>query len=169
MVVGDQVYLYFTAVGMPPEGSPPAKRADALARSPDGSACGPPRIVLEQSERYPAELGFDGYSTPSAAYDGHRVHLFYDVGYFSAKSERKWTQVAIHHAVSPDGVGDWKQDADPLLTRRSFLWATMEVRSPTALFEGTTIRLSLPATTSRRTSCPRSGANTAPSNSAWGT
>jgi hypothetical protein len=35
----------------------------------------------------------------------------------------------------------WKQDADPIITRRSFPWATVEVRSPTALCEGATIRL----------------------------
>jgi len=79
--------------------------------------------------------------SPSAAYDGHNVHLFYDVSYFSAKAEHQWTQVAIHHTISPDGLTDWEQDADPIVTRLSFAWATMESRSPTALFDGDTIRL----------------------------
>jgi hypothetical protein len=49
--------------------------------------------------------------------------------------------VAIHHAVSPDGVADWQQDAEPIITRRSFPWARMEVRSPAALFDGAILRL----------------------------
>jgi len=141
VVVGDKVYVYVTAVGLRAGGNPPAKRVIALAQSRDGSSFTPLRAVLEQSDCYPAQLGFDGYSTPSAAYDGQRVHLFYDVGYFSAAAERKWTQVAIHHAVSPDGVTDWRQDADPIITRQSFPWARMEVRAPTALFEGETVRV----------------------------
>jgi len=33
------------------------------------------------------------------------------------------------------------QDADPILTRRSLAWATMEVRSPAPLFDGKALKL----------------------------
>jgi hypothetical protein len=103
VVRGGEVYLYFTSVGLRPGGHPPARRVIALARSADASRFGAPKAVLEQGELYPAKLGFDGYSTPAAAIRGGRVHLFYDVGHFDPAAERKWTQVALHHAVSDDG------------------------------------------------------------------
>ena len=141
VVLRGKVYLYFAAVGLRPGGFPPVKRVIALAKSSDGSAFTKPQVVLEQSDRYPAELGFDGYSTPSAAVYKNRVHLFYDVGFFAPKAEHTWTQVAIHHAMSEDGETHWVQDAKPIFTRRSFAWTSLEVRAPCALFDGTTLKL----------------------------
>jgi hypothetical protein len=141
VVRGEEIYLYFTSVGLRPGGNPPARRVIALAKSADSSHFGAPKVVLEQSDLYSAKLGFDGYSTPSAAiHDGH-VHLFYDVGYWSPNSERKWAQVALHHAVSNDGETSWTQDRKAIFTRRSFGWTSLEVRSPTALFDGDVLRL----------------------------
>jgi predicted GH43/DUF377 family glycosyl hydrolase len=140
-VRGDEIYLYFSSVGLRPGGDPPAKRVIALAKSPDGSRFSAPEIVLEQGDLYPAALGFDGYSTPSAAVHDGRVHLFFDVGYFNNRAEPKWTQVALHHAVSSDGETNWRQDSKPIFTRRSFDWTSLEIRSPTPLFEGNVLRL----------------------------
>jgi hypothetical protein len=113
----------------------------ALAKSADGFTFSLPHAVLEQNDRYPTKLGFTGYSTPSASVHGNRVHLFYDVGYCAPKAEHKWTQVAIHHAMSEDGEIHWSQDAERIFTRRSFDWLSMEVRAPCALFDGTTLKL----------------------------
>ena len=141
VVRGDEVFLYFTSVGLRSGGNPPARRVIALARSVDGSRFGAPKVVLEQSDLYPTRLGFDGYSAPSAAVHTGRVHLFYDVGHFDATAARKWTQVALHHAVSDDGETNWRQDRAALFTRRSLGWTSLEIRSPTAVFEGDTLRL----------------------------
>jgi hypothetical protein len=91
VVRGDEIYLYFAAVGLRPGGDPPARRVIALAKSADASRFGAPKVVLEQGDLYPARLGFDGYSTPSAAVRDGRVHLFYDVGYFDPGAEHQWS------------------------------------------------------------------------------
>jgi hypothetical protein len=59
----------------------------------------------------------------------------------SPGADHKWTQVALHHALSENGETDWVQDADPILTRRSFAWVSMEVRAPAALFDGPDLKL----------------------------
>lgn len=141
VVRSDAVYLYHTSVGKRPGSGPPARRVIALARSADGSRFASPKVVLEQSDLYPASLGFDGYSTSAAAVRAGRVHLFYDVGYFDPHAERKWTQVALHHAVSDDGETNWVQDSRAIFTTRSFGWTSLEIRSPTALFEGDALHL----------------------------
>lgn len=141
VVRGDEVYLYFSSVSLRGDGNPPARRVIALAKSSNGSRFGPPKIVLEQGALYPAKQGFDGYSTPSAAIHNGRMHLFYDVGYFHRGAEHAWTQVAIHHAVSDDGETDWVEDRKPIFTRRSFDWTSLEVRSPSPLFEGGVLHL----------------------------
>jgi hypothetical protein len=141
VVRSDEVYLYCSSVSLRPSGNPPARRLIALAKSADGSRFRSPRVVLEQGELYRATLGFDGYSTPSAAIHAGRTHLFYDVGYFNKRAERPWTQVAIHHAVSDDGETNWREDAKPIFSRASFDWTSLEVRSPAPLFDGNVLRL----------------------------
>jgi predicted GH43/DUF377 family glycosyl hydrolase len=141
VVRNDNLYLYFSAVGLRAGGEPPIRRVISLATSADGSRFGAPRVVLEQNELFPASLGFDGYSAPSAIVHEGRVHLYYDVGYWDSSAERKWTQVALHHAVSDDGETNWTQDAGAILTRRSFPWTSLEIRSPSVLIEGDQVRL----------------------------
>ena len=141
VVRGGAIYLYHASVGLRPGGAPPVRRVIALAKSADASHFEAPKVVLEQGDLYPAKLGFDGYSTPSAAIRDGRVHLFYDVGYFDPHAEHKWTQVALHHAVSDDGETGWEQDPRAIFTSRSFGWTSLEIRSPTALFEGDVLHL----------------------------
>jgi hypothetical protein len=141
VVYRDQIYVYFTSVGLRPGGQPPAKRVIGLAKSADGSRFCAPQVVLEQDAPYRPRFGFDGYSTPAPAVHDDRVHLFCDVGHFNSEAERKWTQVAIHHAVSENGETNWRQDSKAVFTRRSFAWASMEVRSPSPLFEDDTLHL----------------------------
>jgi predicted GH43/DUF377 family glycosyl hydrolase len=141
LVRGDAIYLYHTSVGLRPGGDPPVRRVIALAKSADASHFEAPKVVLGQSDLFPPKLGFDGYSTPSALIHDGRVHLFYDVGYFSPHAEHQWTQVALHHAVSDDGETGWSQDPEVIFTNRSFGWTSLEIRSPTALFEGDVLHL----------------------------
>jgi hypothetical protein len=141
VVRGDEILVYFAAVGLRPGGNPPARRVIALAKARDGSRFGEPKVVLEQSELYPARRGFDGYSTPSAIVHDGRVHLYCDVGYFNKDAEHQWSQVALHHAVSEDGETHWIQDSQPIFTRKSFPWTSLEIRAPAALVDGGVLHL----------------------------
>jgi len=129
------IYLYFTAVGLRGGGSPPAKRVIGLATSNNGTEFGPAEAVVEQTLPYTVEAGFDGYSTPSATVHEDKVPLFYDVGHWDEKAEHKWSQIALHHAVSNDGRAKWSQDSAAIVTRNNAPWTNLEVRSPHALFE----------------------------------
>jgi predicted GH43/DUF377 family glycosyl hydrolase len=140
VVVGDRLHLYFAAVGLR-QGAPPARRVIGLATSENGRDFSPPEEVLAQHELYPPEKGFDGYSTPAAAVAGGKVHLFYDVGYYSADASHKWSQVALHHAVSEDGRTGFVQDQAAIVTRNHAEWTGLEVRAPAPLFEEDRLRL----------------------------
>jgi hypothetical protein len=141
IVFRDRVYLYFAAVGRRPGGDPPARRVIGLAVSENGRDFGPPQPVVAAHDLYPASQGFDGYSTPAAVVLDGKVHLFYDVGYYRAGARHSWTQVALHHGVSPDGRTGWVQDRQAICTRRHARWTSLEVRSPSPLVEGRRLRL----------------------------
>jgi predicted GH43/DUF377 family glycosyl hydrolase len=141
VVFRDKVYLYFTAVSLRQGGQPPARRVLGLALSENGKEFGSPELVLEPHDLYPPEKGFDGYSTPAAAVSNGKMHLFYDIGYFNAKSAHAWSQVALHHAVSADGRTKWVQDKEAITTRDRARWTGLEVRAPAPLFEGNRLRL----------------------------
>jgi predicted GH43/DUF377 family glycosyl hydrolase len=140
VIVGDRLHLYFAAVGLR-QGSPPARRVIGLATSENGREFSPPEEVLKPHELYSPEKGFDGYSTPAAAVSNGKVHLFYDVGYFNADVSRKWSQVALHHAVSENGRTGWVQDQEAIVTRNHAEWTGLEVRAPAPLFEEGRLRL----------------------------
>jgi hypothetical protein len=137
VVYDGRIYLYFTAVGARPGGTPPQLQSIGLAVSPDGRTFDAARVVLRQSARYPAERGFVGYSTPSALVDGRMIHLFYDVAHHDQAVSPPWRQVALQHAVSRDGGLTFEELGGPLLRRQDADWSLGgEVRAPTALIEG---------------------------------
>ncbi len=141
VVYKDRIYLYFTAMGARPGGTPPQKQVVGLATSTDGSRFDKPRIVLEQSDLYPADRGFVGYSTPAAAVHEGNVHIFCDVAYFNKDDDPQWSQVALHHAVSDDGEHGFRQDPAAIVTRQDFAWANGEISGPCVLFDGETIKM----------------------------
>jgi predicted GH43/DUF377 family glycosyl hydrolase len=141
VVFRGRLYLYFAAVGLRKGEGPPASRVIGLATSVNGRDFGPPEPVLKPNALYSPHQGFDGYSTPAAAVSEGKMHLFYDVGYFDASSPNPWTQVALHHAVSPDGRTHWLQDREAIVARRHARWTGLEVRAPSPLFDGNRLRL----------------------------
>jgi predicted GH43/DUF377 family glycosyl hydrolase len=139
VVFKDKIYLFFHASGARKGGVKPAnKSVIGLAISDDGLHFSDPVQVLEQGSVYPvtAPEKYLGYSTPSALAMGGRLHLFYDV----IASKPRWEQVAIHHAVSSDGYR-WKEDEKPLLHKRDFSWTGDEIRAPSAVLDGSIVRL----------------------------
>lgn len=141
VVFKERLLLYFTALGARPGGSPPQLQSIGLAISQDGVSLDAPRRVLEQSELYPAAKGFVGYSTPSAFVHADRVHLLVDVVRFEKGGNPEWQQVALHHAVSESGEGDFVQDVAPIFRRDDFWWTSGEIHAPTALVEEGQVKL----------------------------
>ncbi|MBW6517233.1 MAG: hypothetical protein K0A89_01865 [ANME-2 cluster archaeon] len=136
LVFNDKVYLYFSAVGLQDDGNlSNTKRTIGLAISDDGYYFGSPIKVLEQGPLYPPHEGYLGYSTPAAVIYEGEVHLFYDVFMKSDNEVPAYVQVALHHAVSPDGIKNWVEDEDPIFTRDSFSWSKREVRAPTVIVD----------------------------------
>ncbi|HNX60469.1 MAG TPA: hypothetical protein PKK43_15310, partial [Spirochaetota bacterium] len=97
--------------------------------------------------RKPASDGsyWAGFSTPNAIILNGEVHLFFDVAgsYAVAPSPytETWIQKKLHHARSTDGRTGWIQDASAIRSAEDFTWTIREMRSPSALLDGTLLRL----------------------------
>jgi len=68
-----------------------------------------------------------------------KVHVFVDVA--NDHGNNTWTQEALHHAYSADGLTAWTQDAAPIRRLTDFAWTKREIRSPDVLLDGSTLRL----------------------------
>lgn len=136
-----RISLYFTAIGARPGGRPPQLQTIALATTLDGRSFSEAKKVLGQSSLYRPEQGYVGYSTPSAYVFDNKVHLFFDVAHYQKGAEREWHQVALHHAVSPDGETNFIQDSAPIFARSSFGWTSGEIRSPSVLLDDDVLKL----------------------------
>lgn len=134
VVVGDRLFVYFSAVAARPGGGPPLQTLGVITSS-DGMRFSAPVQVLTQGPAYPVAQGFAGYSSPAAVVIGERVHLFYSVVLVRKDADPEWQQVAIHHAVSPDGIRDFREDAAPALVRTDTRWTTGEILAPSPLVE----------------------------------
>lgn len=133
VVINGHVYLFFAAVGVDIGTSPPrATRTIGLAISKDGSNFTEQKVALEPSEIYPRSQGFEGYSTPEAVLFNGAIHLFYDVWQLTPGEAVDRGQVALHHAVSKDGIS-WTEDDTPIFSRKDFPWTTREMRAPAAM------------------------------------
>lgn len=140
VVKGDQVYLYFTAMGARASGNPPQVQTIGLAISDNGRTFLNQQKIHGQSQLYTPENGFVGYSTPSALFHAGNVHLFYDVATFTAGGEPEWQQVALHHAVSNNGV-TFIEDLKPMLTRNVLWWTSGEILAPSAIIDDTGVKM----------------------------
>lgn len=139
VVVGDRLHLYFTAVGVDDDLAT-SLQVIGLITSDDGTSWTEPVLVLKPDQTvYPRSDNWMGYSTPNAVVIGDQVHLFFDVA--NDHGDDTWTQEALHHAYSEDGVSGWVQDTEPIRILTDFSWTQREIRSPSALVEGTTLRL----------------------------
>lgn len=142
IVRGDEIFVYFSAVGARASGNPPQDQTIGLARTRDGTSFGPPQRVLAQAAAYPPERGFCGYSTPYPFELDGRVHLMMDVALNDRAANPEWQQVALHHAVSTtDGVGGWVQDERPIFTRNDFPHTLGGIIGPAVLIDEGKVKL----------------------------
>ncbi len=142
IVRGDEIFVYFSAAGARASGSPMQDQSIGLATTRDGEHFGAQKRVLTQSELYPPEKGFAGYSTPQPFELNGHVHLLYDVASSIKGANPEWQQVALHHAYSPtDGRSGFIQDKAPIFTRNSFPWTLGEIIGPAALVDGGKVKM----------------------------
>jgi hypothetical protein len=141
VVVDDRIFLYFSAVGARPGGVPPQSQTIGLVTSQDGVNFDLPRIVLRQADTYPPEKGFVGYSSPSAFVLDDGIHLVVSVAAYQKNANPEWQQVALQHAVSPNGETGFVQAPQPVFTRNDFSWTSGEILAPAALVDEGKVKL----------------------------
>ena len=139
VVFNGKLYLYFTAVGVD-SGLAASLQMVGVITSTDGVSWNAPALAFKPDQTvYPRGSNWVGYSTPNAAVIDGKVHVFVDVA--NDHGNNTWTQEALHHAYSADGLTGWVQDAAPLRRLTDFSWTKREIRSGAAFLDGTTLRL----------------------------
>jgi len=138
-VMDNTLYLYFSAVGVDVELAAGLQVVGVITTT-DGASWTQPALAMKPDQTvYPRTSNWVGYSTPNATVIAGRMHLFVDVA--NDHGDNTWTQEAIHHALSPDGLTGWLQDPAPLRRKADFIWTQRELRSPAVLLDGTLLRL----------------------------
>ena len=138
VVFNNTLYLYFTAVGVD-TGLGAGLQTIGVITSSDGIAWSAPALAFKPDQTvYPRTSNWVGYSTPNAVVIDGKVHVFVDV---ANDGSGNWTQVALQHAYSADGLTGWTQDPAPIRRLTDFTWTAREIRSPAAFLDGTTLRL----------------------------
>ena len=139
VVFNNMLYLYFTAVGVD-AGLATGLQTIGVITSADGLVWSAPALALKPDQTaYPRASNWVGYSTPNAVVIDGKVHVFVDVA--NDHGNNTWTQEALHHAYSSDGLTGWTQDPAPIRRLTDFTWTAREIRSPAAFLDGATLRL----------------------------
>jgi hypothetical protein len=80
----------------------------------------------------------DNMAIQLQAYSGNPV-ISYDVAQILQGTE--WIQVALHHAVSENGIDGWIEDTRPIFVYTDFSWTQREMRAPHAIIDGTDVMM----------------------------
>ena len=135
VVFQNKLYLYFTAIGAN-IGLGTTLQVVGLTTSSDGTTWSAPQSVLEPDQALYPRTNWIGYSTPMAVVLNGQMHLFFDVA-----QDMPWEQLRIHHASSADGITGWTQDSSAIFSQSDFTWTSAQIRSPSALLDGTSLFL----------------------------
>jgi hypothetical protein len=130
-----EIWLYFCVTSQRSGPGPTSKMAVYRATSTDGQNFTNISLVLEQGPLYPANAGYNGYSTPSVLVSNRGIELFYDVYKHTDSAIAADEQVALHHALSPDGV-HFTENSRTLLWNSAHNWTAREIRAGNALIVG---------------------------------
>lgn len=137
VVFGDELYVYFAALGADLAVNATLQTI-GVVKSSDGVTWSEPQVALRPDQSlYPRSSNWKGYSTPAGIALNGKLHLFFNV-----VTDEPFEQVAIHHASSVDGIGQWQHDATAIIGREELApWANVNVVSPTVILNGTTLLL----------------------------
>ncbi len=96
-------------------------------------------ILLTQTDYYPIDKYFVGYSTPFPLVDSlGTIHLFYDILQYQNKKD--WQQVALTHATSRDGFYFGEKEYN-FFTNNNEDWKNYEIRSPTVVLDSNVYKI----------------------------
>lgn len=138
VIFNGKLYLYFTTLGVDNVSAMATLETIGLITTNDGTTWTKPvQTLIPDQKLYPRKDGWMGYSTPHAIVLGGKMHLFFDL----ANEIPKWHQERIHHAVSDDGISNWRQDSKAIFKRSDFDWTASELLSPAVYLEGDTLML----------------------------
>lgn len=135
------LHVYFTAVGADAALGTSLQVIGRISTTDGQNWTAPERVLAPDQVLYPRSADWVGYSTPNAMLIGNEVHLFFDVAHQPAGGV--FNQRHIHHARSADGLQGWIHDQTAIRSIGDFAWAVDEIHSPSALLDGTTLRLYL--------------------------
>lgn len=138
-VLGNTLFVYFSAVGVDTTLGTTLQSVGVITTTDGTSWTQPVQALRPDQTVYPRNANWVGYSTPNATVIAGQMHLFVDVA--NDHGDNTWTQEALHHAWSPNGLTGWTQDPAPLRGKADFVWTQREIRSPAALLDGTLLRL----------------------------
>jgi len=143
VVFKDEIYLYFTAVGFHADIDDADLTPGSILQTIgltrfNGSSWTTPELVLRPDQSvYPRALSWYGYTTPAPIVIAGVMHLFVAV----ANDATGWKMEKLHHASSPDGRTNWVQDSQAVFSNSSFTWTNREIRAPSPVLMGRTLRL----------------------------
>lgn len=138
VVFNNKLYLYFTTLGVDNVSAMATLETIGLITTSDGKTWSKPvQTLIPDQKLYPRKDGWIGYSTPHAQVLGGKMHLFFDL----ANEKPKWHQEKIHHAVSDNGISNWRQDSKAIFSRSDFAWTANELLSPAVYLEDNTLML----------------------------
>lgn len=143
VVVGDELFLYFTSVGVDST-TMQSHQVIGLVTSGDGVTFSTPEVALRPDPAlYPRGDGWIGFSTPFAAVIDGKVQLFTDVANdkHDDAHDADWLQVALQLSVSEDGKSNFTQYPDPIFQRSDFSWTGREIRSVAVLEDTDRVRM----------------------------
>ncbi|MDY0029354.1 MAG: hypothetical protein RBR86_05355 [Pseudobdellovibrionaceae bacterium] len=130
LVMNDRLYVYFTALGGDKEVNTTLQTIGLIV-SEDGKSWSAPKMILRPDQKfYSRENNIKGFSTPAALAADGKVHLFFDV-----VTDEPFSQIALSHAFSENGVDGWVQESTPFLTKSDLIWTGNQIRSPSAMIK----------------------------------
>ncbi len=143
VVIGDELLVYFTAIGGDPNGTR-QQEVIGVVSSSDGTTFSTPSVALAPDRTlYPRGDGWIGFSTPFPALIDGQVQLFTDVvnDEHDPNYDADWLQVALQLAVSPDGKTGFSQYPDRIFERADFSWTQREIRAVAVLEDTDRVRM----------------------------
>lgn len=135
VIVNGELFLYYSTQGYSNAVSNQLQTI-GVVRSSDGFTFGAQQLALSPDQGSWPRATYKGFSTANAIVMGGKVHLFFTV--VDASDNH---QARLGYAYSDNGLTGWTQPSGAIFQDSDFTWTSREVRSPSMLLEGSTLRM----------------------------